>query len=111
MFAYMRGGPNFYKGGRCSGRAYHPPGYDHQHPEHGRTPLWWGCWGRSRWAAVSPSQYSTVCSAAFYFGVQSGSTVLLSQYWGKQDMESINRIYGMALWLVMQYRLCARSFC
>ena len=37
----------------------------------------------------------------FIFGVQSGSTVLLSQYWGKQDMESINRIYGMALWLVM----------
>ena len=37
----------------------------------------------------------------FIFGVQSGSSVLVSQYWGKQEMESINRVLGVALWVVM----------
>ena len=36
----------------------------------------------------------------FFFGVQSGSTVLISQYWGKGDREAINRVIGVALWAV-----------
>lgn len=52
-------------------------------------------------AAVTLANIPLFVVQLFIFGVQSGSTVLLSQYWGKQDMESINRIYGMALWLVM----------
>ncbi len=35
----------------------------------------------------------------FFFGVQSGGTVLISQYWGKGDRESINRVLGLS-WYV-----------
>ena len=36
----------------------------------------------------------------FFFGVQSGSAVLISQYWGKGDRKAINRILGLS-WLVV----------
>ena len=36
----------------------------------------------------------------FFFGVQSGSAVLISQYRGRQDRQSINRVVGVALWAV-----------
>ena len=36
----------------------------------------------------------------FFFGVQSGSAVLISQYWGKGDRNAINRILGLS-WLVV----------
>lgn len=29
------------------------------------------------------------------FGLQSGSSVLISQYWGRGDRESINRVMGI----------------
>lgn len=35
----------------------------------------------------------------FFFGVQSGGTVLISQYWGKGDRGSINRVLGLS-WYV-----------
>ena len=35
----------------------------------------------------------------FFFGVQSGGTVLISQYWGKGDKNSINRVLGLS-WYV-----------
>ncbi len=35
----------------------------------------------------------------FFFGVQSGGTVLISQYWGKGDRASINRVLGLS-WYV-----------
>ena len=31
------------------------------------------------------------------FGISSGATVLTAQYWGKKDVESIQKILGMAL--------------
>lgn len=36
----------------------------------------------------------------FFFGVQSGSAVLISQYWGKGDRKAINRILGLS-WLLV----------
>jgi len=36
----------------------------------------------------------------FFFGVQSGSAVLISQYWGKGDRKAINRILSLG-WLVV----------
>lgn len=36
----------------------------------------------------------------FFFGVQSGSAVLISQYWGKGDHKSINRLLGLS-WLIV----------
>lgn len=35
----------------------------------------------------------------FFFGVQSGGAVLISQYWGKGDRDSINRVLGLS-WYV-----------
>ena len=32
-----------------------------------------------------------------FFGITSGATVLTAQYWGKQDMDAIERILGIAL--------------
>ena len=36
----------------------------------------------------------------FFFGVQSGSAVLISQYWGKGDRKAINRVLGLS-WLTV----------
>lgn len=36
----------------------------------------------------------------FFFGVQSGAAVLISQYWGKGDRKAINRILGLS-WVVV----------
>jgi len=36
----------------------------------------------------------------FFFGVQSGAAVLISQYWGKGDRNAINRILGLS-WVVV----------
>ncbi len=33
------------------------------------------------------------------FGVQSGSTVLISQYWGRRDEEAINRVLGVGIYV------------
>lgn len=33
----------------------------------------------------------------FLFGLMSGASVLIAQYWGKQDMESIKTVFGMAM--------------
>lgn len=70
MFAYMRRGPNFYKGGRCSGRAYHPPGHDHQYPEHGGH-LYGGAAGEEPMAAVTLANIPLFVVQLFIFGVQS----------------------------------------
>lgn len=36
-----------------------------------------------------------------FFGTTSGATVLTAQYWGKQDMDSIEKILGIALKIAM----------
>lgn len=36
----------------------------------------------------------------FFFGVQSGAAVLISQYWGKGDHKAINRLLGLS-WLLV----------
>ncbi|HBQ64062.1 MAG TPA: MATE family efflux transporter [Clostridiales bacterium] len=46
---------------------------------------------------------SSVANALFFiimlvvFGISSGSSVLVSQYWGKKDVRSIQRIFGISL--------------
>lgn len=47
-------------------------------------------------AAVALANIPLFVVQLFVFGIQSGSTVLLSQYWGKQDREAINRVMGLA---------------
>ena len=59
-----------------------------------------GMLGELPMAAVTLANIPLFVVQLFIFGVQSGSTVLESQYWGKQDLESINRVLGVAMWLV-----------
>lgn len=35
----------------------------------------------------------------FTFGIQSGGSVLIGQYWGKRDIATINRVMGMSFYL------------
>ena len=36
----------------------------------------------------------------FLFGAQSGTSILISQYYGKKDFKSVNKVLGVALWTV-----------
>lgn len=57
-----------------------------------------GILGEAPMAAVTLANIPLFVVQLFIFGVQSGSSVLISQYWGKQDMEAINRVLGVAMW-------------
>lgn len=59
-----------------------------------------GLLGELPMAAVTLANIPLFVVQLFIFGVQSGSSILMSQYWGKQDMESINRVLGVAVWTV-----------
>ncbi|MCI9157225.1 MAG: MATE family efflux transporter [Lawsonibacter sp.] len=60
-----------------------------------------GMLGEVPMAAVTLANIPLFVVQLFIFGVQSGSSVLDSQYWGKQELESINRVLGVALWVVL----------
>ena len=60
-----------------------------------------GMLGEAPMAAVTLANIPLYVVQMFIFGVQSGSSVLVSQYWGKQEMDSINRVLGVALWVVL----------
>ena len=58
-----------------------------------------GLLGEQPMAAVALANIPLFVVQLFVFGVQSGSAVLISQYWGRQDRESINRIIGVSFWV------------
>ncbi len=60
-----------------------------------------GMLGEVPMAAVTLANIPLFALQMFIFGVQSGASVLVSQYWGKQEMKSINRVLGVALWVVL----------
>jgi len=60
-----------------------------------------GLLGEAPMAAVTLANIPVFMLHLFIFGVQSGSSVLYGQYWGKRDLESINRVLGVAVWLVL----------
>ena len=60
-----------------------------------------GMLGEAPMAAVTLANIPLFAVQMFIFGVQSGSSVLISQYWGRQEMESINRVLGVALWVAL----------
>lgn len=60
-----------------------------------------GMLGEVPMAAVTLANIPLFVVQLFIFGVQSGSSVLNSQYWGRQELESINRVLGVALWVVV----------
>lgn len=60
-----------------------------------------GLLGERSMAAVTLANIPLFVVQLFIFGVQSGASVLISQYWGKGDMEAINRVMGVALWVAL----------
>ena len=55
-----------------------------------------GLLGEAPMAAVTLANIPIRAVNMFIFGAQSGSSILISQYWGKQDMKSISRSIGVA---------------
>jgi len=58
-----------------------------------------GLLGELPMAAVTLANIPLFVVQMFVFGIQSGSTVLISQYWGRQDEESIHRVLGVSFWV------------
>lgn len=52
--------------------------------------------GNEEMAAVTAANVPVFLLISIVFGVQSGLGILVSQYWGKQDMKSISRSIGVA---------------
>ena len=50
-------------------------------------------------AAVNTANVPVFLLISIVFGVQSGVGILISQYWGKKDMENISRAMGVAAYL------------
>ena len=50
-------------------------------------------------AAVTTANVPVFLLISIVFGVQSGVGILISQYWGKKDMENISRAMGVAAYL------------
>lgn len=57
-----------------------------------------GMLGEAPMAALTLANIPLFVAQMLIFGMQSGSSVLMSQYWGKQDMDAINRVLGVAVW-------------
>ena len=62
--------------------------------------------GNTQMAAVTTANVPVFLLISIVFGVQSGLSILVSQYWGKRDMEHISRAIGVAA-----RRWCWRRCC
>ncbi len=58
-----------------------------------------GILGEAPMAALTVANTPVFVIQLLIFGLQSGSSVLISQYWGKQDKKAINRIIGIGFYL------------
>ena len=58
-----------------------------------------GLLGSEQMSAVTVANVPVFIIQLIVFGLQSGSSVLISQYWGRGDRESINRVMGIGLYI------------
>lgn len=58
-----------------------------------------GLLGNAEMAAVTAANSPIFLVQVIIFGLMSGLTVLVSQYWGKGDTDNINRCMGVALYI------------
>lgn len=58
-----------------------------------------GMLGETPLAAVTTANMPVFVIQLVIFGLQSGSSVLISQYWGKGDRENINRVIGIGCYV------------
>lgn len=56
-----------------------------------------GLLGEEQMAALTLANIPVFVLQLFLFGVQSGGTILMSQYWGKQDLDAIQRVMGLSM--------------
>lgn len=54
-------------------------------------------------AAVSLANQIQFLLTGFFFGIATGTSLLVSQYWGKEDKQSIQAIFGIALKLSVAF--------
>ena len=54
-----------------------------------------GLVGQEQMSAVTVANVPIYIIQLIVFGLQSGSRVLISQFWGKGDTDSINRVIGL----------------
>lgn len=57
-----------------------------------------GALGESELSGVTLANSLFFVLSLFVFGIQSGSSVLISQYWGKGDTATINRVMGLGMY-------------
>lgn len=57
-----------------------------------------GLLGGAEMSAVTVANVPLLIIQLACFGLQSGSGVLISQYWGKGDLDAINRVFGVSLY-------------
>ena len=62
-------------------------------------------------AAVTTANVPVFLLISIVFGVQSGVGILISQYWGKKDMENISRAMGVAAYLGVGIALVLHGSC
>lgn len=58
-----------------------------------------GALGEAPLAAVTIANIPVFVIQLVIFGLQSGSSVLISQYWGKRDTDQINRVIGIGCYV------------
>ena len=59
-----------------------------------------GLLGSNELSAVTAANAPIYLIQIIIFGLMSGLTILVSQYWGKQDRQSISRVMGAGMWIV-----------
>lgn len=62
-----------------------------------------GLLGNAEMAAVTAANVPIFIIQVVIFGFQSGMAVLISQYWGREDTDNINRCMGVALYAVVGF--------
>lgn len=58
-----------------------------------------GLLGEAQMAALTLANIPVFVIILFLFGTQSGASILISQYWGKGDHVSIQKVMGVSFWL------------
>lgn len=58
-----------------------------------------GLVGQEQMSAVTVANVPIYIIQLIVFGLQSGSRVLISQFWGRGDRESINRVMGIGFFV------------
>ena len=99
MFSYMKRGPHFYKQVAALAAPIILQNLITNMLAMADT-FMVGMLGEAPMAAVTLANIPLFVVQLFIFGMQSGSSVLHSQYWGKQDLKAINRVMGVSMWFV-----------